>query len=150
MLIRDSYTMSGIVSDPFGRQMRNNLSKSLGFSLSVPVFDAFSTRNQVRQARLRQLSARLEVERQESNLLKTIRQAHTEAVNARAQYDASLTAVTAAKAALDAMTDKYNFGRANATEWEQTRTNYTTALARQVGFTYQLLLKVKTLEFYNR
>ena len=144
------YTMSGVVSDPFSRQMRNNLSKSLGFSLSVPIFDAFSTRNQVRQARLQRLSAELEVERSETNLLRTIRQTHTEARNALARYNSSLTAVEAARAALEAMTDKYTYGKANATEWEQARSTYTNALAEQVGVTYQYLLKARTLEFYNR
>ncbi|MDE7027139.1 MAG: TolC family protein, partial [Duncaniella freteri] len=45
------YTMSGMPSNSFGRQMRDNFSKSLGFSLNVPIFDAFNTRNQIRQAR---------------------------------------------------------------------------------------------------
>lgn len=144
------YTMSGVVSDPFSRQMRNNLSKSLGFSLSVPIFDAFSTRNQVRQARLQRQAAELEVERSESTLLRTIRQAHTEASNALARYNSTVTAVEAARVALQAMTDKCTYGRANATEWEQARTTYVNALAEKVGVTYQYLLKVRTLEFYNR
>lgn len=143
------YTMSGYVSDPFSRQMRNNLSKTLGFSLSIPIFDAFSTRNQVRRARLQRLTAQLEVERRESEMLRAIRRAHTEAESARARYDATVVAVEASKAALEAMTDKYDFGRANATEWEQTRSNYTTNLAQQVGLTYQLLLQIHTLEIYN-
>lgn len=79
------YTMSGMPSNSFGRQMRDNFSKSLGFSLNVPIFDAFNTRNQIRQARAQKLSAELELERQESNLLKTIRQAHSQAEGAEAQ-----------------------------------------------------------------
>lgn len=88
------YTMSGMPSNSFGRQMRDNFSKSLGFSLNVPIFDAFNTRNQIRQARAQKLSAELELERQESNLLKTIRQAHSQAEGAEAQYRAGETAVT--------------------------------------------------------
>lgn len=144
------YTLSGAVSQPFGRQMRNNLSKSLGFSLSVPIFDAFSTRNQVRRAQLQRASALLDVERTETTLVHTIRQAHTEAVNARAEYDAALVAVEASHAALKAMTDKYELGRANATEWEQSRSNYTSALSRRVSLTYQLLLRLRILSFYAR
>ena len=88
------YTMSGMPSNSFGKQMRDNFSKSLGFSLNVPIFDAFNTRNQIRQARAQKLSAELELERQESNLLKTIRQAHSQAEGAEAQYRAGETAVT--------------------------------------------------------
>ena len=46
------YKTSGYVNENFGAQMRHNLSKSLGFSLSIPIFDGFSTRNSVRRARL--------------------------------------------------------------------------------------------------
>ena len=35
------YKTSGYVNENFGAQMRHNLSKSLGFSLSIPIFDGF-------------------------------------------------------------------------------------------------------------
>lgn len=143
------YTMSGMPSNSFGRQMRDNFSKSLGFSLNVPIFDAFNTRNQIRQARAQKLSAELELERQESNLLKTIRQAHSQAEGAEAQYRAGETAVTSAKAALDAMTEKFTYGRANATEWEQARSNYITTLSQQVQAKYEMILRNRILNFYN-
>ncbi len=144
------YTMSGMPSNSFGRQMRDNFSKSLGFSLNVPIFDAFNTRNQIRQARAQKLSAELELERQESNLLKTIRQAHSQAEGAEAQYRAGETAVTSAKAALDAMTEKFTYGRANATEWEQARSNYITTLSQRVQAKYEMILRNRILNFYNK
>ena len=144
------YTMSGMPSNSFGRQMRDNFSKSLGFSLNVPIFDAFKTLNQIRQARAQKLSAELELERQESNLLKTIRQAHSQAEGAEAQYRAGETAVTSAKAALDAMTEKFTYGRANATEWEQARSNYITTLSQQVQAKYEMILRNRILNFYNK
>ena len=143
------YTMSGMPSNSFGRQMRDNFSKSLGFSLNVPIFDAFNTRNQIRQARAQKLSAELELERQESNLLKTIRQAHSQAEGAEAQYRAGETAVTSAKAALDAMTEKFTYGRANATEFEQAKTTYIKASAEAVQAKYEALLRMRILQFYN-
>ena len=144
------YTLSGASNESFARQMRDNFSKSIGISLSVPIFDAFSTRNQVRQARLQKLSAELELERQESNLLKTIRQAYSQAEGARARYQAGESAVTSAKAALDAMTEKYNYGRANATEWEQARSSYITTLSQQVQAKYEMILRSRIIIFYNR
>lgn len=144
------YTLSGIENPSFGRQMRDNFSKSVGFSLNIPIFDAFSTRNRVRQARLQRLSAELELERRESDLLKTIRQAYSQAEGAAAQYRAGEVAVTASKAALDAMTDKYTYGKANATEWEQARSSYTTTLSQQVQAKYEMILRTKILNFYNK
>ncbi len=144
------YTLSGMNNAPFGRQMRDNFAKTIGFSLSVPIFDAFQTRNNVRQAETQRLSAELELDRRENDLLKTIRQAHSQAVGAEKKYQASQTAVKAAKVALDAMTEKYTFGKANATEWEQTRSTYITTLSQQVQARYEMILRHKILSFYNK
>lgn len=144
------YTLSGVENPPFDRQMKDNFSKSIGFSLNIPIFDAFSTRNRVRQARAQRLSAELEVQRRESDLLKTIRQAYSQAEGATAQYKAGEAAVTSAKAALDAMTDKYTYGRANATEWEQARSTYITTLSQQVQAKYEMILRTRILNFYNK
>ena len=144
------YTLSGSDNTSFARQMRDNFSKSIGISLHIPIFDAFSTRNQVRRAHVQRLSAELELERREMDLLKTIRQAYCQAEGARARYQAGETAVTAAKAALDAMTEKYNYGRANATEWEQARSSYITTLSQQVQAKYEMILRSRIISFYNK
>lgn len=144
------YTVSGIDGASFGKQMRDNFSKSLGFSLQIPIFDAFSTRNQVRQAKMRRLSAELTLEQQRSDLHKTIRTAYYQALGAEKRYQAGGTAVNAAKAALDAMTEKYNYGKANATEWEQAQSTYITSLAQQVQAKYEMILRNRILLFYNR
>ncbi len=144
------YTISGDKSNSFGSQMRDNFSKTLGFSLSVPIFDAFSTRNSIRQAKVRRLNAQLQVEQRESEMLKTIRQAHQQARGAEKKYAAGKIAVSTAKAALDAMTEKYTYGKANSTEWEQTQSDYITTLARQVQAKYEMILRNRILSFYNR
>lgn len=144
------YTISGDKSNSFSTQMRDNFSKNLGFSLNIPIFDAFSTRNQVKQAKVRKLSAQLQLEQQQSELHKSIRLAYQQAVGAEKKYEASNVAVKASKAALDAMTEKYNYGKANATEWEQTQSDYITTLSQQVQAKYEMILRNRVLDFYNR
>lgn len=144
------YTVSGDESKNFGSQMRDNFSKNIGFSLNIPIFDAFSTRNQIRQAKVRKLSAELQLEQQQSELHRAIRLAYQQAVGAEKKYEAGKIAVDASKAALDAMTEKYTYGKANATEWEQTQSDYITTLAQQVQAKYELILRNKVLQFYNR
>lgn len=144
------YTVSGESGKSFSSQMRDNFSKQLGFSLSVPIFDAFATRNSVRQAKVRKLNAQINLERQESELHKNIRLAYYQALGAEKKFEAGKTAVNAAKASLDAMTEKYTYGKANATEWEQSQSNYITALAQQVQAKYEMILRNRVLRFYNR
>ena len=46
------YTNSKMQAPSFGEQMKNNFSQSLGLTLSIPIFQGFSTRNNVRNAEL--------------------------------------------------------------------------------------------------
>lgn len=50
---------------------------------------------------------------------------------------------------MDAMQEKYNFGRANATEFEQTKTTYIKAAAQAVQAKYEAMLRMRILMFYN-
>ncbi|MCH5326339.1 MAG: TolC family protein [Duncaniella sp.] len=144
------YRMSGLYNNSFSRQMRDNFSKTLGFTLQIPIFDAFSTRNSIRRAQLNRRSANLDLERCESDLRKAVEQAWTQADGARKKLDASIIAAEASKAALDAMTEKYTYGKANASEWEQTRSNYITSLAEQTRAKYETILRTRILNFYAR
>ena len=71
------YKTSSIDNENFGQQMRHNFSQSFGFSLSVPIFDAFGTRNSVRRARLQEENARLRLDDSRARLFKAINQAYT-------------------------------------------------------------------------
>lgn len=144
------YHLSGIPNESFGSQMRNNLSKSLGFSLNIPIFDAFSTRNNIRRAKVQRLNAELQYEEISTTLYKSIRQAYFLAVGAEKKKGAALEAVKSTKAAFDAMQIKYNYGKANATEFEQAKTAYIRALAEELQARYESVLRLKILEFYNR
>lgn len=143
------YTLSGSNNDGFGSQMRNNLSKSLGFSLSLPIFDAFSTRNSVRKAKVQMLSAKLQLTETQNRVYKSIQQAYTQAVAAEKRKASSAVAAKATEAALEAVRLKYNYGKANATEFEQAKTAYIKAVSDAVQAKYESVLRRKILMFYN-
>ncbi len=144
------YKTSGYANEGFGAQMRHNFAKSLGFSLSVPLFDAFGTRNNVRRARAEQVSADLQLDNQRNQLYKAINQAYTQAVGASKKLESGRVAVESAKAAFDAMQVKYDNGRANATEYEKAKSTYITALTQAVQAKYETILRNRILNFYNR
>lgn len=144
------YKVSGIDGQSFGRQMRDNFSKSLGFTLSVPIFDAFGTRNNVRRAKASQLSAELQLDDMRSQLYQNIRQAHSQAVAARRKCASSEVAARSSRAALDAMQEKYNYGRATATEFEQAKSAWFRSRAELVQARYESILRTRIVEFYNR
>lgn len=144
------YTVSGVNSDSFGQQMRNNFNKSLGFSLSIPLFDAFSSRNAVRRAKIQKLNAELQYENSERTLYKNIQQAYYQARGAAEKHSAALVSESATREAFEAMQQKYDFGRANATEYEQAKSNYVRAMSEAVQAKYESILRRRILAFYNK
>ena len=145
--IGSSYThIKGFDNAGFAHQMRDNLSEAIGFSLSVPLFDAFSTRNSVNNAKIDKLRAELELEQASDELYKSINQAYYQAEAARKKAEASTIAEAATKAALDAMTTKFNYGKATATEYEQAKTDYITACSTTIQSRYEYIIRAKVLE----
>ena len=142
------YKTSGYENENFGGQMRHNLSESLGFSLNIPIFDAFSTRNSIKKAKVQQLSAQLQLSEAENQLYKAITQAHTQAIAAEKRMKSCVVAEKSTGAALAAMREKYNYGKANATEFEQDKTSYIQAVSYAVQAKYESVLRRRILQFY--
>ena len=67
----------------FSEQMRNNFSQYIGLSLNVPIFTRFSTRNNLRTAKLNKINQQLQVENVKKALYKEIQQAYYNALNSQ-------------------------------------------------------------------
>ena len=100
------YTVNGLKSESFSFQMSHNLSTYVGFSLSIPIFDAFGTRNSVRKAKLQKISAELELDRQSTELYKTIQLAYYQAKGARDRYFSSQETLEKTEASFKATQEK--------------------------------------------
>lgn len=142
------YRTSGFVNESFGGQMRHNFGKYIGFSLSVPIFDAFGTRTNVRRARLQYETAELDLENNQLELYKAIVQSHAQAVAAAKKQAAAKAAVQTAAKAFEAIQIKYDNGRATPTEYSKAKADYMSALTQQVQAKYETILRTRILNFY--
>lgn len=133
----------------FGSQLRDNFSQYIGLSLSIPIFDRFSTRNRVRSARIQQHTYYWQLEESKKTLYKEIQQAYYNAVNAETQYRSSRTADEAAQASFLLMKEKYANGKANATEYNESRTAWMKAVSDRLQAKYDYLFRTKILDFYR-
>lgn len=106
----------------FGRQLSDNFNKYVGLQLSIPVFNRFSTRNQIRQAKVQYQSQQLQLDESKKTLYKEIQQAYYNATGAQRQCLTSATAEQAAQAAYNLVEGKYLNGKATATEYEEAKT----------------------------
>ena len=143
------YKTSGFAAESFGQQMRNNFSQYVGLSLNVPIFNRLETRNSIRAARLSRETQELQLENVKKTLYKEIQQAYYNAVAARAQYASSREAARSNKAAFDLTSAKYEYGKANITEFNEAKNNWLKAESDLVRAKYEYMYGTSLLDFYR-
>lgn len=147
--ISTGYYHSGSgISQTFSKQFENNMQKSIYLSLSIPIFDRFSTRNQVRSARIDENNARLSLENEKKTLYKEIEKAYTDALSAWEKLQSTAKAVAANQEAHRYALEKYAAGKSAVYEYNEIKMKLADALSKQSQAKYTYLLKEKVLTFY--
>lgn len=142
------YTMAGMPHETFGSQMRHNFSRYLGFSLRIPLFDGFTTRNNLRQARLQRLDAQLALEQQGADLQRDIMLAWTQADGARERYITAARTLEATRLSFDSTRERYDLGRATIADYETARNSLYRTEISLIQARYEYLIRTRILEFY--
>lgn len=143
------YKTSGFETRSFGSQLHDNFNQYFGFSLSVPIFNRFATRNNVRSARLQVHAQQIKLEQTKKSLYKEIQQAYYNAVAASRQCESSDEAYASANTAFVLMQRKYENGKATATEFQDAKTKFMRAESQQIQSRYTYLFRKKILDFYR-
>lgn len=143
------YAMSGQDGEAFGKQLDNNLNKSVSLSLSIPIFNRFSSRNGVRSAKMTYASSLVDLEEARKTLYKEIQQAYYNAVASRATFESSRAAAESAEAAFRLAEARYASGLSSSTDYAEARTNRIVALANMIQYKYDMLFRGKILDFYR-
>ena len=143
------YNISGVENASFSSQWHQNFNKYLQFSLSIPLFNRFDTRNKVKNARIQRTALSWKLEESKKALFKEIQQAYYNAVAAESKYKSSNTATDASEASFRLMSEKYANGKANATEYNEARTNWMKAVSDMLQAKYDYLFRTKILDFYK-
>lgn len=134
--------------DGFGAQWWNNKSEVVGLHLTVPVFDRFSTRNNIRKAKMAYTKSQLALEDLRQQLRKEMDQAYYNAVNAQSKYASAKKSEEASQLSCAYEKDKYEAGR--STIYDLTQANQRLRKAREdaVQAKYENIIRRKILEVY--
>lgn len=143
------YTSSGFDYKPFGEQMKNNFSQYIGLSLNIPIFNRFSTRNDVRSAQLNFRNQQLQLENVKKTLYKEIQQAYYNAVASQSKLEGSIEAAASARESFTLVSAKYENGKANITEFNEAKNRYLEAESNLSQARYEHLYQTKLLDFYR-
>ena len=143
------YTQSSRVSASFADQIKNNFSQSLGLTLSIPIFSRFSTRNDVRTARLNLTNQELQLQNTKKSLYKEIQQLYYSALAAQEKYKSCIFAKDSAEESFALMRAKYENGKASITEFNESKNNLMRAESDLVQAQYEYLFQTRLLDFYR-
>ncbi|MHA6279437.1 TolC family protein [Salinimicrobium sp. CAU 1759] len=133
---------------PFFEQLQLNDGISYGVQLSVPIFNGFATRNQVKRREVGVLRSEYQLEQTRLDLEANVYQAYTDARGALKAYEAALVAREAQLLAYEYATERYNVGMTNAFDFSQAKFNLENAESEVVRTKYDYIFKLKVLELY--
>ena len=139
----------GLVNMPFSDQLKQNAQRGIGLSLNIPIFNRFSIRNSVRQARVGIFSQELTMENSKKTLYKEIQQAWFNATAAQEKYSASAKSVAASQEAFKYAEERYATGKSTVFEYNDSKTKYAQSLSEQAQAKYNFVFRAKILDFYN-
>lgn len=134
---------------PFADQFKDNVNKSIGVTVSMPLFNGLQTATSVKNAKINALNARYSQELAEQNLYKTIAQAYANARAALNKYVASKASVEASELSFNAAQLKFNAGAISSFDFNQAKNRLVNSQSNLLQAKYDYLFKLKVLDFYQ-
>lgn len=134
---------------PFSDQFKNNVNKSIGVTLTVPLYNGLQTVTAVKNAKLNAIYAKLGQDLAEQNLYKTIAQAFANARAALNKYAASKSSVEASEMSFTYAQQKFNLGAISAFDFNTAKTRLVNAQSNLLQAKFDYLFKLKVLDFYQ-
>src|SRR5574344_1933191 len=108
-----------------------------------------ATRNSIRRAELSKQSQSLQLENVKKSLFKEIQQAYYNAVAAQGKYLSSKQAASSAESSFKLVSAKYENGKANITEFNESKNSYLKSESDYVQALYEFVYQSKLLDFYK-
>jgi len=132
----------------FGDQLKTNNNESVGFSLSIPIFNGWQGRTNITQAKISKYQAELDLDIQKRNLRKLIEQSYADAVASLQKYNSSLEKVNAQTESFKYTQQKFDVGLMTSFDYNNSKKDLTKAQSDLLQAKYDFIFKTTILEFY--
>lgn len=128
--------------------LKNNSSEYISLSASIPIFNRFATRNNIRSARIGILTQELGLVEAERNLRKEIEQAYYSAEAAYEKYVSATKSLEAAREAFRYQEEKTAAGKSTIFDFNDAKTRMEKSESELVQAKFEFLFRSKILDFY--
>ena len=130
-------------------QLKDNISKSFSFQLTVPIFNNWSQRAAVQRAAIQTEVARLNELQAQNTLRQTIESAYNDAYAASKTYAANVKQVNANQEAFRMVLQRFDIGAANFVEKQVAENTLFQSRSDLTRAKYNFIFKKKILDFYQ-
>ncbi len=121
---------------------------SYGAQLNVPIFNGWSTRNNVKRAKIDLSRAELQMEATKLELETAVNQAYVDVKTFSKAYEAAEKTLEAREVAYQYAKDRFDVGLLNAFDFGQSQARLDDARANVIQNKYNYIFQLKILEFY--
>ncbi|WP_452226651.1 TolC family protein [Lacinutrix cladophorae] len=144
-----NYFKSQLFDTPeFTDQVSDNKSHGFSLSLSIPIFNGFSVKNNVKRSEINVLNTQYQLEQANLDLETNVYQAYNDAKGALKAYEAAVKTEAARSEAFNYSQERYNVGMLNAFDFSQSKNRLENAQSEVIRTKYDYIFKLKVLEFY--
>ncbi|WP_235833114.1 TolC family protein [Arcticibacter tournemirensis] len=140
--------ISVIEKTKFTDQLNENLYQSVGFTLSIPIFNGLSSRIGLRRAKISYQNAQVSEQLARNNFNKIIYQAVTDLRAAESSYNSANSAYQSSKDAFNAIQQRYGVGLVNSLDFNQAQTDLNQKEFNLIQARYNLIFRNKIIDFY--
>ena len=133
----------------FSGQVTDNLQKSFGLSISVPIFSGGSLKSNYERSKLNINTIQLQKEQDNQKLKQDIYQAYNAALIALEKFNASKKSIDINELNLNFATKRFNVGMLGTFDLITTQNNLLRAKLEYAQNRFDYVFKMKVLEFYK-
>lgn len=130
-------------------QFQDNIYKTLGVGLSIPLFNGYTTRASIRRSVIQNRQAEIAALEVEQTLRQSVERAYNDALSSSKTYNASLRQVQAREEAYRMMDQRQRAGSANSFEVQVSQNSLYQAQTDLTRAKYDFIFKKKVLDFYQ-
>lgn len=134
---------------PFFEQFRDNINPSISIGLTIPIFNNWTTKANVENARAAKESLELDLKIKQQTLYKEIQTAVTEAGTYLRQMEAALANMNSMRESFRYVEEKFNAGALNGTDYTVAMSNLKKAESEYLQAKYQYIFQLKIIDFYK-
>jgi len=141
----DQYLGGGI---GFSDQLDQNYTKSIGFSLNIPIFNNLNRQYQIQNAQINFKNAKLGLENTRLQIVQEVTQAYNDYISYQKELESTQKALRAAERTYETQRERYNVGASTLIELSDANAQYVQAQSDRARAVYNLIFQRKLLDYY--